>query len=102
MRNHSGQNTYLSLLSLEMKQDAAYKWPLRERLASPTALSEAVLPRPLAEGNARKIEGDGLSKGGRFLINFSDRQDFFILAFSDIFLTPLFRTDRTAEHRKHS
>lgn len=55
-----------------------------------------------AKGNTRKIEGDGLSKGGQFLISFPDRQDFYILAFPDIFLTPVFRTDVTAEHRKHS
>jgi len=51
MRNCSGQNTSLSLLSLEMKQDAAYKWPLRERLPAPKVLREAVSPPPQKTGD---------------------------------------------------
>lgn len=108
-RNHSEQSTCrLSLFSLEMKQDAAYKWPLRERLPSCTVLSDFFCPSPWSTENhwlramQEKIGSDSLSKGGQFLISFSDKQDFCILAFPDIFLTPLFRTHMTAEHRNHS
>lgn len=104
MRNCSGQNTYLSLLSLEMKQDAAYKWPL----PSPAVLSEDVSPSPQSTGDRQLRAMEEKSKVPTFPKEdksswaFRQARFFYILAFPDIFLTHLFKTDMTAEHRKHS
>lgn len=66
-----------------MKQDVGYKCPLRGRLPPPTVSSEAVSLSPFSTGDhplravqnkqTKNTEGNGISKGGQFLLSFPDK-----------------------------